>query len=242
MQRLSQLLDPLLCEQGFISSLDISGWNCQVQSPAPALWAGQSNPPLSASVPHVFLQAPPDHGCITTNLPEGSVIRPRLMQLMVRDKMKAMVTRGTGWDPSPKQGMFGWAPVRSYTCWLRMPREKHFTPQWVLHYRLNMGGQKEEDPLHSTPPSRRQLWPQTVAVVSFVMPGRAHGVTLLGLIPFFWDKRWRHNGTALPERDSWQCGSSCKAHLRVSCSASHGLPTVRSKAERSPEYHLWQQI
>lgn len=162
---------------------------------------------------------------------------------MVRDKMKDMVTRGTGWDPSPKQGMFGWPPVRSYTCWLRMPWEKHFTPQQVLHHRLKMGRQKEDDPLHSTPLLRWQLWPQTVAVMSFVMLGRACGVTLLGLILFSWGRHWRrHNSTALPEGDSWQRWSSCKAPLRLSCFASHGLPIVRSKAEKSPEHHLWQHI
>lgn len=33
-------------------------------------------------------QAPPDQGGIPTKLPEGSVMRLRVMQLMVRDEMK----------------------------------------------------------------------------------------------------------------------------------------------------------
>lgn len=46
-----------------------------------------------------------------------------------------------------------------------------------------MGEQKKDDPLHSTPPLDDNS-DRTVAVMSFVMSGRAHGVTLLGLIPF----------------------------------------------------------
>lgn len=203
----------------------MSGQNCQVQSPAPALWAGQSSPPSSASVPHLFLQAPPDYGCITTNLLDGSVIRPRLMQLMAGSRWMTMVTRGTGWDPCPKQGTFGQPPVRSYTCWLRMPREKHFAPQQVFHQRLKMGGQKEDDPLHSTPllddSSDHRLWlwcPLSCQAEPMVSPCWSSFPSLEACC-----RHWWHNGTALPERDSWQHRSSCKAQLRPSCSASCGL-------------------
>lgn len=46
-----------------------------------------------------------------------------------------------------------------------------------------MGEQKKDDPLHSTLLLDDNS-EQTVAVMSFVMSGRAHGVALLGLIPF----------------------------------------------------------
>lgn len=152
-----------------------------------------------------------------------------------------MVTRGTGWDPSPKEGTFRRPPVRSHTLAKDAMRETLWT---TVSFAPQAEDGRVADPLHSTPPFWWQLWPQTVPVMSFVMSGRAQGVTLLGFIPFSWGL-WQALVTqwhCCPREGSLAVGSSCKAHLRLSSSASHRLPTVRNKGERSPEHHLWQQI
>lgn len=158
------------------------------------------------------------------------------MQLVLRDKMKDYGDKQTGWDSSAKERTFGWWPVRSYTCWLRIPWERYFAPQWVLHHRLKMGEQKRDDPLHSSPLlddfSDHRLWlwcPLSCQAGPMVWPCWGSFPSLEAC-----SRHWRHNGTALPERDSWQQGSSCKAHPRPSCSASCGLPIVRSEEDRSP--------